>query len=173
MAVQESLRTMDPFARQGGNRTLTGRWFAYGAGVVLLLAAAWYGAGLFAPKKKAPPPPPVKVAVAQRRDITVTQNTIGTVVSPAMVQITAQVTGKLLAANFHEGDIVRKGRLLFQIDPAPYQAALAQVEGQLARDEATRCNASPAGTRRPAPMRDQALHFELLSTSAPAFALRD
>jgi len=140
MAVQESLRTMDPFARQGGNRALTGRWFAYGAGMALLLAAAWYGAGLFTPKKKAPPPPPVKVAVAQRRDITVTQNTIGTVVSPAMVQITAQVTGKLLAANFHEGDIVHKGQLLFQIDPAPYQAALAQMEGQLARDEATLAN---------------------------------
>jgi multidrug efflux system membrane fusion protein len=82
----------------------------------------------------------VKVAVAQRRDVTVTQNTIGTVVSPAMVQVMAQVTGKLLAANFREGDIVHKGQILFQIDPAPYQAAQAQAEGQLARDAATLAN---------------------------------
>jgi multidrug efflux system membrane fusion protein len=82
----------------------------------------------------------VKVALAQRRDITVTQKTIGTVVSPATVQVTAQVTGKLLAANFQEGDIVHKGQLLFQIDPAPYQAVQAQAEGQLARDAATLSN---------------------------------
>ncbi|HWU53852.1 MAG TPA: efflux RND transporter periplasmic adaptor subunit [Rhizomicrobium sp.] len=116
------------------------RWIAYGAAAVLVFFAAWYGAGLLAPKKKGPPPPPVKVAAAQRRDVTVTQNTIGTVVSPAMVQVTAQVTGKLLAANFREGDIVHKGQLLFQIDPAPYQAAQAQAEGQLARDAATLAN---------------------------------
>jgi multidrug efflux system membrane fusion protein len=57
-----------------------------------------------------------------------------------MVQVTAQVTGKLLAANFQEGDIVHKGQLLFQIDPAPYQAAQEQAEGQLARDAATLAN---------------------------------
>jgi multidrug efflux system membrane fusion protein len=96
---------------------------------------------LFAPKPKAPPPPPVKVGTAQRRDVTVMANTIGTVVSPAMVQVTAQVGGKLLAANFHEGDIVHKGDLLFQIDPAPYEAALAQAQGQLTRDAATLANA--------------------------------
>ena len=64
-----------------------------------------------------------------RKDVTVMQNTIGTVVSPAMVQVTAQVTGKLLAANFREGDIVHKGDLLFQIDPAPYEAVLGQAQG--------------------------------------------
>ena len=143
MALHESLRTAEPFPQQSdtpyrtGNRT---RWIAYGAAAAVLLVAVWYGAGLFAPKKKAPPPPPVKVATARRGDVTVTQNTIGTVVSPAMVQVTAQVTGKLLAANFQEGDIVHKGQLLFQIDPAPYQAVQAQAEGQLARDAATLAN---------------------------------
>ena len=95
---------------------------------------------LFAPKKKPPPAPPVKVARALKKDVIVTQNTIGTVVSPAMVQVTAQVGGKLLVANFHEGDIVHKGDVLFQIDPAPYEAALAQAQGQLARDQATLAN---------------------------------
>jgi multidrug efflux system membrane fusion protein len=137
MAVQESRRTdFKPHSDTHSSR-LSRSWVAYGGGAVILLLALWYGAGLFAPKKKAPPPPPVKVATAQRQDLTVSQNTIGTVVSPAMVQVTAQVTGKLLAANFHEGDIVRKGQLLFQIDPAPYQAVQEQAEGQLARDAAT------------------------------------
>jgi len=75
-----------------------------------------------------------------RKNVTVMQNTIGTVVSPAMVQVTAQVTGKLLVANFREGDIVHKGDLLFQIDPAPYEAVLGQVQGALERDQATLAN---------------------------------
>ena len=142
MAMQESLRTAETFPQKSGSRLyrLNKRLLWIGAAVVLLFFAAWYGADLLAPKRKGPPPPPVKVAVAQRRDMTVSQNTIGTVVSPAMVQVTAQVTGKLLAANFREGDIVHKGQLLFQIDPAPYQAAEAQAEGQLARDTATLAN---------------------------------
>src|ERR1041385_4755854 len=87
MAVHESLRTAEPAARalpytslRASRRT---RWIAYGGVAGLLGVAAWYGAGWFGPKKKGPPPPPVRVAVAQRRDMTVTQNTIGTVVSPA------------------------------------------------------------------------------------------
>ena len=143
MALHESLRTAEPFPQQSDSPYRTGkrtRWIIYGAAAAALLAGIWYGPGLFAAKKKAPPPPPVKVATARRGDVTVTQNTIGTVVSPAMVQVTAQVTGKLLAANFREGDIVHKGQLLFQIDPAPYQAVQAQAEGQLARDAATLAN---------------------------------
>src|ERR1700748_709831 len=143
MALHESLRTAEPFPQQSDTSYHTSkraRWIAYGAAAALLLVAVWYGAGLFAPQKKAPPPPPVKVAVAQRHDVIVNQNTIGTVVSPAMVQVMAQVTGKLLAANFREGDIVHKGQLLFQIDPGPYHAAQEQAEGQLARDAATLAN---------------------------------
>ena len=144
MAMQESLRVAEPVMRRLADSNLRlsrrARWIAGAAALVLLLGAVWYGQGLFAPKKKGPPPPPVKVAVAQRRDMTVAQNTIGTVVSPAMVQVTAQVTGKLLAADFREGDLVHKGQLLFQIDPAPYQAVQAQAEGQLARDAATLVN---------------------------------
>jgi multidrug efflux system membrane fusion protein len=145
MALHETFRVSDTVPQTVAGR-LHGlqhrtRFILYGLAVLVLLLVAWYFlAGLFAPKRKAPPPPPVKVALAQRRDITMTQKTIGTVVSVATVQVTAQVTGKLLAANFHEGDIVHKDQLLFQIDPAPYQAAEAQAEGQLARDVATLAN---------------------------------
>ena len=145
MALQETLRTAETSPNRIGARlhrlSRRARWSLYGLGLVLLLAIAWpLIAGLLAPKKRSPPPPPVKVATAQRRDVSVMANTIGTVVSPAMVQVTAQVTGKLLAANFREGDVVHKGDVLFQIDPAPYEAALAQAQGALARDTATLAN---------------------------------
>jgi multidrug efflux system membrane fusion protein len=145
MALHETFRISDAVPQKVAGRLQglqrRGRFILYGLALLALVLVAWYFLGaLFAPKRKAPPPPPVKVAIAQRHDVTVTQKTIGTVVSPATVQVTAQVTGKLLAANFHEGDIVRKGQLLFQIDPAPYQAAVDQAEGQLARDTATLAN---------------------------------
>jgi multidrug efflux system membrane fusion protein len=145
MALHETFRISDAAPQKVASRLQglhrRGRLILYGLGVLALLLLGWHFLGpLFAPKRKAPPPPPVKVAMAQRRDVTVAQKTIGTVVSPATVQVTAQVTGKLLAANFHEGDIVHKGQLLFQIDPAPYQAAEAQAEGQQARDTATLAN---------------------------------
>jgi multidrug efflux system membrane fusion protein len=143
MALHETFRISDAAPKRIAGQGLRGRGrlVLYGLGILALLLLAWHFLGpLLAPRRKAPPPPPVKVAMAQRRDVTVAQKTIGTVVSPATVQVTAQVTGKLLAANFHEGDIVHKGQLLFQIDPAPYQAVQAQAEGQLARDVATVAN---------------------------------
>jgi multidrug efflux system membrane fusion protein len=144
MALHETFRISDAVPQMAGRLQglrRRGRFILSGLGVLALLLLGWHFLGpLFAPQRKGPPPPPVKVAMAQRRDITVISKTIGTVVSPATVQVTAQVTGKLLAANFHEGDIVHKGQLLFQIDPAPYQAAEAQAEGQLARDAATLSN---------------------------------
>jgi multidrug efflux system membrane fusion protein len=145
MALHETLRVAEDVPHNIAGRLnrlgTRSRWIVYGLGAAILLFVAWeLVAPLFATKKKPPPAPPVKVATAVRKDITVTQNTIGTVVSPAMVQVTAQVTGKLLVANFREGDIVHKGDLLFQIDPAPYEAVLGQAQGALVRDTATLAN---------------------------------
>src|ERR1700761_2387771 len=145
MALHEPLRAAEDVPREIADRLNSlgrrGRWVVYGLVAAVLLFVAWELAGpLFSSKKKAPPAPPVKVATAIRKDVTVMQNTIGTVVSPAMVQVTAQVTGKLLVANFREGDIVHKGDVLFQIDPAPYEAVLGQAQGQLVKDQATVSN---------------------------------
>jgi multidrug efflux system membrane fusion protein len=145
MALHETLRVAEDIPHDLAGRlnrlSKRSRWILYGVGAAILLFIAWeLVSPLFAPKKKPPPAPPVKVATASRKDVTVMQNTIGTVVSPAMVQVTAQVTGKLLVANFHEGDIVHKGDVLFQIDPAPYEAVLGQAQGALVRDEATLAN---------------------------------
>jgi membrane fusion protein, multidrug efflux system len=124
------------------------RWLAALLAGLVAVALAWHFLlPLFSHKPKAPAAPPVKVATATRQDVAVMQKTIGTVVSPQMVQVTAQVTGKLLSANFQEGQMVRRGELLFQIDPAPYQAALAQAQGQLAKDAATLANARVDLTR--------------------------
>ncbi len=145
MALHETLRVAEDVPHNIAGRlnglSTRSRWIVYGLGAAILLFIVWeLAAPLFAPKKKPPPAPPVKVATAMRKDVTVMQNTIGTVVSPAMVQVTAQVTGKLLVANFREGDIVHKGDLLFQIDPAPYEAVLGQAQGALVRDTATLAN---------------------------------
>ncbi|HEX4304328.1 MAG TPA: efflux RND transporter periplasmic adaptor subunit [Rhizomicrobium sp.] len=87
-------------------------------------------------KPKPPPPPPVIVQQVARKDIAVVDHTIGTVVSTATVQVTARVQGQLLKAYFTEGQMVHTGDLLFQIDPAPYQAALDSATASLASAKA-------------------------------------
>jgi membrane fusion protein, multidrug efflux system len=70
-------------------------------------------------------------------DIGVNLNALGTVTSLATVTIRTQISGYLTKVVFKEGDEVKKGDLIAEIDSRPYEAALAQQRGQLARDEAT------------------------------------
>ncbi len=79
---------------------------------------------------------PVGVASVTKQDIKVTENALGTVTPLATVTIQAQVSGQLTEVAFVEGQRVHKGDFLVLIDPRPYQAALAQAEGQLAKDQA-------------------------------------
>ena len=137
MSVSEFIPsvTRDANAGQVSSRS---RWLWGAIAIALLVGFAWFGWGfLFPDKKHTPPPPPVHVATATKRDVTVVQHTVGTVVSPDMLQVTAQVTGMLLKADFREGQLVHKGDPLFEIDPRPFEAALAQAQGQLAKDQAT------------------------------------
>ncbi|MEA2865839.1 MAG: rane fusion protein multidrug efflux system [Bradyrhizobium sp.] len=69
-------------------------------------------------------------------DIGITLNALGTVTSLATVTIRSQISGYLMKIDFKEGDDVKKGDLLAQIDSRPFEATLAQAKGQLARDEA-------------------------------------
>jgi len=84
---------------------------------------------------------PVGVAKAVSGDINVTLNALGTVTPLATATVRPQVGGMLIKLNFTEGQMVKAGQTLAQIDPRPYQAALDQVRGQLARDAATLANA--------------------------------
>jgi membrane fusion protein, multidrug efflux system len=74
--------------------------------------------------------------VVGKGDIGITLNGLGTVTSLATVTIRSQISGYLQTIEFKEGDDVKKGDLLAEIDPRPFEATLAQAKGQLARDEA-------------------------------------
>ena len=84
---------------------------------------------------------PVRVAVVELRDMAVVERSLGTVVANTLVQLNARVQGTLESANFKEGQFVKKGDLLFQIDPRPFQAALAQAQAIYERDQAQLKNA--------------------------------
>jgi membrane fusion protein, multidrug efflux system len=90
-------------------------------------------------QKKAAQPParPVLVAKVINRDVPVYLDEIGTCAAYETVQVQAQVSGKIMQRHFQDGADVKKGELLFTIDPAPYQAALDQAKAQAALDQVT------------------------------------
>ena len=88
------------------------------------------------PPRKEPPPVPVLAAAAERRAVPFDIEANGIVEPLETVALESQVGGVLLRVGFKEGDEVRPGQILFEIDPAPYRAALEQAEGMLARDQA-------------------------------------
>jgi len=86
-------------------------------------------------------PTPVGVATVQKGDMPVTLTGLGTVTPLATVTVKTQINGYLTEVAFQEGRMVKKGDFLAQIDPRPYQVALEQAEGQLAKDQALLKNA--------------------------------
>ncbi|MBZ5627838.1 MAG: efflux RND transporter periplasmic adaptor subunit [Acidobacteriia bacterium] len=115
--------------------------------VVLMASALLAGCG----KTKAGPPvdtaAPVVVAAATQRDVPVDVKVVGTVEAYSNVQVKSMIAGEITRLGFAEGQDVRKGSLLFEIDPRPYRAALAQAEGNLARDLAQEANARAQAAR--------------------------
>ncbi len=93
-------------------------------------------------RASAPPSPPVvDVAPVVQRTVPVVGEWVGTLEGYVNAQIQPQVSGYLIRLDYHEGSFVRKGQLLFEIDPRPFQAALDQAKGQLAQAEAQMANA--------------------------------
>ena len=92
-------------------------------------------------------PPDVLVAQVEQKDVPIYGEWIGTLAGQVNANVQAQVTGYLLRRDYQEGSFVRKGQLLFAIDPRPFQAALDQAEGQLAQANAQRANAEAVQVR--------------------------
>ncbi|MEI6033529.1 MAG: efflux RND transporter periplasmic adaptor subunit, partial [Verrucomicrobiae bacterium] len=86
---------------------------------------------------KAPPPAPeVLVIDAGTKDVPVYREWIGTLDGSENADIRARVTGHLMKRNYQEGSLVKKGDVLFEIDPRPFEAALAEAESQLNQGKA-------------------------------------
>jgi multidrug efflux system membrane fusion protein len=109
-------------------------------------AAVWYftrsgGEPRNAGRSQAGAPVPVGVAPTVKGEMPVTLNQLGTVTPLATVTVKTQISGYLMQVHFQEGQMVKAGDVLAQIDPRPYQVALENAEAQLARDQALLKNA--------------------------------
>lgn len=92
-------------------------------------------------KKRTIPAVPVAVAVAKIQNVPVYFSALGTVTPDYTVTVKTQINGTLIHVYFKDGQYVKAGDVLAEIDPRPYQAQLLQYEGQLTRDEALLANA--------------------------------
>jgi membrane fusion protein, multidrug efflux system len=89
-------------------------------------------------KGKGPPPVAVTVATVQQQSVPMALRAIGNVEPYSTVALKARVGGQILEVNFREGQSVKKGEVLFRIDPRPFEAALRQAEANALRDRAAR-----------------------------------
>ncbi|HTF34132.1 MAG TPA: MdtA/MuxA family multidrug efflux RND transporter periplasmic adaptor subunit [Myxococcota bacterium] len=123
-------------------RQPTVRWIVWLSVVLLGIALVWWIHARSAQNTQSGRPGaiaamPVRAASAVQGDLNITLDALGTVTPLATVTVQTQINGQLTEVAFKEGQTVRKGDFLAQIDPRPYQAALDQAEGQLLKDQAT------------------------------------
>jgi RND family efflux transporter MFP subunit len=88
-----------------------------------------------------PPPPEVLVTTVTPQDVPRVLERVATLDGFINANINAQVQGYIVSRDYQEGSVEKKGDLLFQIDPRPFEAALAQAKGTLAKDQANRVKA--------------------------------
>jgi len=110
-------------------------------GGALTLSRPWRPTAGVQGSAPAPQRIPVVAAAARTRDVGVYLKGLGTVTPLNTVTVRSRVDGELVGIHFREGQIVRSGDLLAEIDPRPFQAQLTQFEGQLERDQALLDNA--------------------------------
>jgi multidrug efflux system membrane fusion protein len=151
--LQGDLQTHAPGADAVRRKSRRRLWLG-GALLVLLAIGAYFAYRYFAPPSEsqtaagrpgAPPgakqPTPVVAVPAHTGEIDVYLNALGTATPLRTVAVKSRVTGQLMRVLFQEGQLVKEGQLLAEIDPRPFQVQLAQAEGQMARDQALLENA--------------------------------
>src|SRR6202521_5720488 len=117
---------------------------ALGCAVLILATLMWHWQSRSAsgtPSPASPAPTPVEVAAASRADVPVYLEGLGTVQAFNTVTVKTRVDGQIQKVSFVEGQHVKAGDLLVQIDPRPYQASYDQVVAKKAQDEAQLANA--------------------------------
>jgi len=140
--VSRLAEPVDTNLRQSEDTKAAGRLrlFLIVAGCLLLLAVPFvFFGGLNAKKPKdslKDKSVPVTVATAKTDSVPITIRSIGNVLSFSVVNVIPQVSGQITKVAFTQGDFVKVGQLIFQIDPRPYQATLAQAQGNVDRDQA-------------------------------------
>jgi len=139
--MDQQLKDPSIVAPEQTRRTSRGRVILTTCVILLLLAGVvWWTRQQAAPQQagsgRNAAPMSIVPETVGKGDIGINLNALGTVTSLATVTIRSQISGYLLKIDFKEGDEVKKGDLIAEIDPRPYEATLAQAKGQLARDEA-------------------------------------
>jgi membrane fusion protein, multidrug efflux system len=111
----------------------------WGGGIIVLVVLLLILRSVGNRPKQTPPPGPRPVTTAKviTQDVPLYLDEIGNTAAYETVQIQAQVTGQIVSREFKDGADVKKGDLLFQIDPKPYEAALASAQADQALNEAT------------------------------------
>lgn len=132
--------------------------------IILLAVHSWYVAVMNGHRKH--PPQPVVVAVAHTSDVPVYLSGLGGVTPTTTVPVKTQINGQLLQVFFKEGQFVKAGDQIAQIDPRPYEAQLMQYEGQLTRDEALLTNAELDLKRYTKLWRQDSVAKQVLDTQA-------
>jgi len=127
----------------------TGKRYALFAGLAVALAAgglvAYFSGDSRArekPAAKGPAAAPVAVATAVQQTVPVRLQAIGNVEAFTSVAVKSRVDGQILEVHFREGQEVKKGEVLFRVDPRPFEAAMKQAEAQALRDAANRDQAA-------------------------------
>ena len=119
------------------NQTTTSHGIIWTALAPLAVALAWITSGCEKKTEQAPTPPTGEVVSVAQRDVPIYHTVVGTLEGDVNATISAQVTGYLLSRGYTEGTLVTNGQVLFQIDPAPFNADLDKAKSQVAQAKAT------------------------------------
>src|ERR1700742_3249436 len=126
--------------RSLGSRFLRFALLAAAGAIAFGAYSMWGGSEESVTAQQAPAPVPVQTTTVQPKSIQITRSGLGTVTAWQMVNITPQVSGRIVQIPFREGRNVNEGEVLLRIDPRPFQAVLDQAKAKKDQDAANLAN---------------------------------